>query len=175
VLGHTVGWRLESLSSTSRKVSARHLWASPSRYWAFQPNVIMQDAAIQTLVMQGVLDGDAFGMGQVRLVEEALPVELSMKVQAANADQSDLMTFLFNDLDAVPFEGLNGLKDRTGLGSFDMTSHNPRLSVTRMVVKREAHSVYDAKFHPRLNIIRGENSSGKSTVLDFLFYGLEAT
>lgn len=41
-----------------------------------------------------------------------------------------------------------------------------------MVVKREAHSVYDAKFHPRLNIIRGENSSGKSTVLDFLFYGL---
>lgn len=53
-----------------------------------------------------------------------------------------------------------------------MTLHNPRLSVRRMIVKREAHSVYDAKFHPRLNIIRGENSSGKSTILDFLFYGL---
>lgn len=53
-----------------------------------------------------------------------------------------------------------------------MTSYNPRLSVTRMIVKRETHSVYDAKFHPRLNIIRGENSSGKSTILDFLFYGL---
>ncbi|MCW1986384.1 UNVERIFIED_ORG: vacuolar-type H+-ATPase subunit D/Vma8 [Sphingomonas sp. R1F5B] len=53
-----------------------------------------------------------------------------------------------------------------------MTSYNPRLSVTRMIVKREAHRVYDAKFHPRLNIIRGENSSGKSTILDFLFYGL---
>lgn len=53
-----------------------------------------------------------------------------------------------------------------------MTSYNPRLSVTRMIVKREAHTVYNAKFHPRLNIIRGENSSGKSTILDFLFYGL---
>lgn len=63
---------------------------------------------------------------------------------------------------------------RTGLvwGNFAMTSYNPRLSITRMIVKREIHIVYDAKFHPRLNIIRGENSSGKSTILDFLFYGL---
>ncbi|MBK9003916.1 MAG: AAA family ATPase [Sphingomonadales bacterium] len=46
------------------------------------------------------------------------------------------------------------------------------ISVRRMIVKREANSVYDAAFHPRLNIIRGENSSGKSTLLDFMFYGL---
>lgn len=53
-----------------------------------------------------------------------------------------------------------------------MTSFNPRLSVRRMVVKRGPHDAYKAQFHPRLNILRGENSSGKSTVLDFLFYGL---
>jgi hypothetical protein len=53
-----------------------------------------------------------------------------------------------------------------------MTSFNPRLAVRRMVVKQGGRDVYDAKFHPRLNILRGENSSGKSTVLDFLFYGL---
>ncbi len=41
-----------------------------------------------------------------------------------------------------------------------------------MIVKQGAHEVYDAAFHQRLNIVRGENSSGKSTILDFLFYGL---
>ncbi len=53
-----------------------------------------------------------------------------------------------------------------------MTSYNPRLAVRKMMVKRGQHAVYEADFHPRLNIIRGENSSGKSTILDFLFYGL---
>ena len=32
--------------------------------------------------------------------------------------------------------------------------------------------VYSEKFHSGLNIIRGENSSGKSTIMDFIFYGL---
>jgi predicted nucleic acid-binding Zn-ribbon protein len=41
-----------------------------------------------------------------------------------------------------------------------------------MVIRRGVHEVYNAPFHPGLNIIRGENSSGKSTLLDFLFYGL---
>jgi hypothetical protein len=53
-----------------------------------------------------------------------------------------------------------------------MTSFNPRLSVRRMIVRRATDTVYDAAFRPGLNIIRGENSSGKSTLLDFLFYGL---
>lgn len=78
----------------------------------------MQDAAIQTLVMQGILDGDAFGMGQVLLVEGLIPEKLSSKIDAINGAQADLMKFLFDDLDAIPFEGLNGLKDRTGLGEF---------------------------------------------------------
>ncbi|MBY8334716.1 ATP-binding protein [Qipengyuania pacifica] len=53
-----------------------------------------------------------------------------------------------------------------------MTSFRPNLTVNRLVVKRERHIAYDAHFHAGLNVIAGENSSGKSTVLDFLFYGL---
>ncbi|TGV47357.1 hypothetical protein EN803_42330, partial [Mesorhizobium sp. M2D.F.Ca.ET.160.01.1.1] len=33
-------------------------------------------------------------------------------------------------------------------------------------------TVFSADFHSGLNIIRGENSSGKSTIMDFLFYAL---
>jgi len=53
-----------------------------------------------------------------------------------------------------------------------MTSYRPNLRINRLVVKRERHVAYDAHFHSGLNVIAGENSSGKSTVLDFLFYGL---
>ena len=53
-----------------------------------------------------------------------------------------------------------------------MTSYRPNLRINRLVVKRERHVAYDAHFHSGLNVIAGENSSGKSSVLDFLFYGL---
>ncbi|WP_156351723.1 ATP-binding protein [Devosia sp. Leaf64] len=53
-----------------------------------------------------------------------------------------------------------------------MTLYKPNLQVTRMVVHSRGQRVFDEHFHSGLNIIRGENSSGKSTVMDFLFYGL---
>jgi DNA repair exonuclease SbcCD ATPase subunit len=53
-----------------------------------------------------------------------------------------------------------------------MTSFEPYLQIRRMIVKRDSRTVYDASFRPGLNIICGENSSGKSTLMDFLFYGL---
>lgn len=49
---------------------------------------------------------------------------------------------------------------------------DPSLVVRRMVVKRGTDTAYDEKFHLGVNIIRGENSSGKSTILNFIFYGL---
>jgi hypothetical protein len=49
---------------------------------------------------------------------------------------------------------------------------DPSLRVVRLVIEANGKSVYDENFHRGLNIVRGENSSGKSTILNFLFYGL---
>lgn len=49
---------------------------------------------------------------------------------------------------------------------------NPSLIITRLTVKRDEHIAYDEAFHAGVNVIRGENSSGKSTIMNFLFYGL---
>lgn len=53
-----------------------------------------------------------------------------------------------------------------------MTMFNPLLQIRRMVVVSADRIVFDEKFHLGLNIIHGENSSGKSTIMDFLFFGL---
>src|SRR6185437_7974467 len=53
-----------------------------------------------------------------------------------------------------------------------MTRFEPTLIVTRLVVERNSRSAYDEAFHEGVNVIRGENSSGKSTILNFIFYGL---
>lgn len=48
----------------------------------------------------------------------------------------------------------------------------PTLIITRAVVERRDQPVYDEAFHSGVNVIRGDNSSGKSTILNFLLYGL---
>src|SRR5260370_10192081 len=53
-----------------------------------------------------------------------------------------------------------------------MMRHNPTLIVKRLVVERNGTAVYDELFHVGVNVIRGENSSGKSTILNFIYYGL---
>jgi uncharacterized protein (UPF0335 family) len=45
-------------------------------------------------------------------------------------------------------------------------------ALKRIRVTRENGVAYDEAFHRGVNIIRGENSSGKSTISDFIFYGL---
>jgi uncharacterized Zn finger protein (UPF0148 family) len=49
-----------------------------------------------------------------------------------------------------------------------MTTAHFRLS--RLRVLRKGTAVYDQNFHAGVNIIRGENGSGKSTIADFIFY-----
>lgn len=53
-----------------------------------------------------------------------------------------------------------------------MTRLEPTLHVRKLRVFRGAMVAYAADFHTGVNIIRGHNASGKSTVIDFLFYAL---
>ena len=50
--------------------------------------------------------------------------------------------------------------------------HN-NLFINRLVILTNAGLIaYDETFHKGINIIRGENSSGKSTITHFIFFGL---
>lgn len=53
-----------------------------------------------------------------------------------------------------------------------MDNHGPGLQVKQFLVVKGGETVYDERFHPGVNIIRGDNSTGKSTIMDLLFYGL---
>lgn len=53
-----------------------------------------------------------------------------------------------------------------------MTQYKPFLLVKRLVITKGNSIAYDEKFTAGVNIIRGVNSSGKSTISDFIFYGL---
>ncbi|HGE6059496.1 TPA: AAA family ATPase [Vibrio cholerae] len=53
-----------------------------------------------------------------------------------------------------------------------MTQYKPFLLVKRLVITKGKSIAYDEKFTAGVNIIRGVNSSGKSTISDFIFYGL---
>lgn len=46
------------------------------------------------------------------------------------------------------------------------------LNLKRLCIFSHARPVYDQQFHQGVNIIRGENGSGKSTISDFIFYVL---
>lgn len=48
----------------------------------------------------------------------------------------------------------------------------PALFLLRLVILRHGLVVYDQPFHTGVNIIRGTNSHGKSTIADFIFYVL---
>ncbi|BDA59223.1 ATP-binding protein [Shewanella xiamenensis] len=53
-----------------------------------------------------------------------------------------------------------------------MTQYKPFILVKRLVITKGKSIAYDEKFKAGVNIIRGVNSSGKSTISDFIFYGL---
>ena len=48
----------------------------------------------------------------------------------------------------------------------------PTLRVNEILVHRGKGFAYQATFHAGVNVLRGQNASGKSTIMDFLFYGL---
>lgn len=51
-----------------------------------------------------------------------------------------------------------------------MTMFSSRLFLNRLIVSCDGERVYDETFHKGINIIRGRNSSGKSTIADFIFF-----
>ena len=53
-----------------------------------------------------------------------------------------------------------------------MILNKPRLAIRRLGIWANGKSVYDQHFKDGVNIIRGKNSSGKSTIADFMFYAL---
>lgn len=55
-----------------------------------------------------------------------------------------------------------------------MTLCKPVIRVNKLAVYRDASVVFQTAFHSGVNIVRGHNSSGKTTVLDFLAYSLGA-
>ena len=46
------------------------------------------------------------------------------------------------------------------------------LRLNRLRIMARGNAVYDQKFHSGVNIIRGDNGSGKSTIADFIFFVL---
>lgn len=53
-----------------------------------------------------------------------------------------------------------------------MTLHSPTLIVNRLLIVKAGRAVFDEPFHYGLNVIRGQNSSGKTTIVKALVYGL---
>ena len=54
-----------------------------------------------------------------------------------------------------------------------MISNKPTLQVHRFIVfALDGTRAYDEEFHPGVNIIRGKNSSGKSTIMNLLYFSL---
>jgi DNA repair exonuclease SbcCD ATPase subunit len=46
------------------------------------------------------------------------------------------------------------------------------LKINQLVVTRDGENVYSQEYHEGLNIIRGHNSTGKSTIANFIFFAL---
>lgn len=55
-----------------------------------------------------------------------------------------------------------------------MTMFKPTLMVDQLSVYKNTNCVFDCVFHKGVNIVSGHNSSGKTTILDFIAYTLGA-
>lgn len=89
----------------------------PSAIAIFRQMAPIQDAAIQTLCLQGIFDfeKETFLKSHIRLSDRGLPKPLVEPVTERNREENVLIDFLLNELYQIPLEGVKGLKHRTGL------------------------------------------------------------
>lgn len=74
-----------------------------------------QNAALDTLALQGFFSNEALNEGWVAPGEKPWPPELALRVEATNAEEANLIAALRTMASEYLLEGANGLKDRTGL------------------------------------------------------------
>lgn len=55
-----------------------------------------------------------------------------------------------------------------------MTFLNPSFSVSKLKVLQHGHEAFSCDFHKGVNVIRGRNSSGKTTIMDLLAFSIGA-
>lgn len=53
-----------------------------------------------------------------------------------------------------------------------MTLFKPSLLLERLIIVRGKHALYDEVFHEGVNIIRGSNGGGKTTIVESIIYVL---
>jgi hypothetical protein len=75
----------------------------------------MQNAALNTLAANGLIDPARLLLGEVRITDALIPEDIAPRVKAANDSQADLMEFLGILGSDYNLLGTDGLKDRTGL------------------------------------------------------------
>ncbi|MBS1078286.1 hypothetical protein JK217_11100 [Gluconobacter kondonii] len=74
-----------------------------------------QDAAVNTLALQGFFSNDELEAGWVIPSEAKAPAALTDRLLAVNATEESLLTALNTLASDYPFDGVNGIKHRTGL------------------------------------------------------------
>ncbi|RCK45506.1 ABC-three component system middle component 5 [Thalassospira profundimaris] len=89
----------------------------PSPITIFNQMGPIQDAAIQTLCLQGFLDFDIESLmhGEIQLSELGIPEALTASISLRNEKEASLIEYLIEVLLPIPLDGPKGLKARTGL------------------------------------------------------------
>lgn len=87
----------------------------PESIIVFERMAPMQQAASETLKIQGFLDNHSFDQGIVSWTDKQASLTLTLRVDEQNKRQDDLLTFLAILATEYPLLGESGLKARTGL------------------------------------------------------------
>jgi len=93
-----------------------HYGAVPADETVLRKMRPIQDAAMQTLLGNGSLDHHAFEAGTIALDLHSVSDRLLARAQARNSEEKPLVELIRDLIAAVPLEGVDGLKHRTGLG-----------------------------------------------------------